>query len=84
MTSYDLITDEINTLLKVNPDWNEIPGGLTKVSSSSLGFSWGISSGKVYYCRLPCTGEWKQVDIPNNAIDISTDDTYVYVLTNTS
>jgi hypothetical protein len=62
--------------------WNSIPGGLDKVSTSSMGFAWGIGAGDVYVCQLPCSGQWKKVD--SGAIDIVTDDNHVYVLTSTS
>jgi hypothetical protein len=82
--AYDSLTDQINNLFSDDSGWKSIPGGLSKVSSSSLGFSWGISSGSVYYCRLPCSGQWDNVIIPESAIDLATDDSYVYVLGNSS
>ena len=84
MSAFDSLTDQINGLLQVDPSWKSIPGGLSKVSTSSLGFSWGISSQKLYYCRLPCSGEWTNVPIPDSALDVVTDDNNVYVLGNTT
>ena len=83
---YDTLTDQLNNLIstEVSADaaWNAIPGGLDKVSSSSLGFAWGIGSGKVWLCQLPCGGNWKAVDLPGTLLDITTDDSKVYVLFN--
>jgi len=84
MSAFDSLTDQINGLLQVDPSWKSIPGGLSKVSTSSLGFSWGISSQKLYYCRLPCSGEWTNVPISDSALDVTTDDNNVYVLGNTT
>jgi hypothetical protein len=84
MSAFDSLTDQINGLLQVDPSWKSIPGGLSKVSTSSLGFSWGISSQNVYYCRLPCSGEWTNVPIPDTVVDIITDDSHVYVLGKTT
>lgn len=80
MSAFDSLTDQINGLLQVDPSWSSIPGGLSKVSTSSLGFSWGISSQKLYYCRLPCSGEWTNVPMTESALDVVTDDNNVYVL----
>jgi len=84
MSAFDSLTDQINGLLQVDPSWKSIPGGLSKVSTSSLGFSWGISSQKLYYCRLPCSGEWTNVPIADSALDVVTDDNHVYVLGNST
>jgi Asp-tRNA(Asn)/Glu-tRNA(Gln) amidotransferase C subunit len=90
--AYDSITDQVNsfvtTQINSQSTWNALPGGLDKVSTSSIGFAWGISSGTVYYCQLPCEGGkwqvWSPTDKGNvsgtNAVDITTDDTNVYVL----
>jgi len=81
----DILTDELNKLIstEITPDqWNAVPGGLDKVSSSSLGFAWGMGSGQVWICQLPCSGNWKSVTIPDstNILDITTDESKVYVL----
>ena len=83
---YDTLTDQLNSLIstEVSADaaWSAVPGGLDKVSTSSLGFAWGIGSGKVWICQLPCSGNWKAVDLPGSLLDITTDDSKVYVLFN--
>ena len=82
--AYDSVTDQINSFIstQINAEstWNAIPGGLDKVSTSSMGFAWGIGKGIVYSCQLPCNGEWKVDQKINGASDIVTDDTHVYVL----
>jgi hypothetical protein len=81
----DALTDQLNNLIstEISADaaWSAIPGGLDKVSSSSLGFAWGIGSNQVWVCQLPCGGNWKSVPIPDmtSVIDIVTDEN-VYVL----
>jgi len=85
----DLITDELNKLIstEITPDqWNAVPGGLDKVSASSLGFAWGIGSGQVWICQLPCEGNWKPATIPESTsiLDIATDESKVYVLYETA
>jgi hypothetical protein len=83
---FDTTTDQLNTLISTEFSseslWNAVPGGLQKVSTSSIGFVWGIGNGIVYACQLPCSGDWKKVDLPASALDITTDDSYVYVLYN--
>ena len=80
--AYDSLTNQINNYVssQTSNDWNPIPGGLSKVVSSSIGFSWGIGLQKLYYCRLPCSGKWDNVPTSEIPIDISADDTHVYVL----
>ena len=82
--AYDSLTDQINNSFSGDSGWKSVPGGLTKVSSSSMGFSWGISSGSLYCCRLPCSGKWDNVVVPEAATDLTTDDSHVYVLGNSS
>jgi hypothetical protein len=86
--AYDSVTDQINsfvsTQINSNSTWNAIPGGLDKVSTSSVGFAWGIGSGTVFSCQLPCEGGNWQRDELGGAIDIVTDDMHVYVLTSNS
>lgn len=82
MDEYESSTNAINSIL-TQPvlDWANIPGSLTKVSSSASGFAWGYSGGSLYRCELPCTGNWKQVEIDcSEILDIDTDDINVYVL----
>ena len=83
--AYDSLTDESNnfitTQLNQKSIWNAIPGSLNKVSTSSLGFAWGIDSSKVYYCQLPCSGQWNNVPINELPLDIATDESNIYILT---
>jgi hypothetical protein len=87
--AYDSITDQVNsfvtTQINANSTWNALPGGLDKVSTSSIGYAWGIGSGQVYYCQLPCEGgnwqKWVVKAQPFTGIaDIVADDTTVYML----
>jgi hypothetical protein len=52
------------------------------VSASAKGFAWGMGSGNIWMCQLPCEGNWKQVASPSQSSlrDIITDDNHVYVL----
>jgi len=83
---YDSLTDQINNTLSSGiskgTSWEAVPGGLDKVSASAMGFAWGMGGGRVWVCQLPCTGNWKQVDVSVTSAlrDIVTDDTHVYVL----
>jgi len=80
----DLLTSQLNNLISTEISqedaWKAVPGGLDKVSSSSQGFAWGLGSGKVWVCRLPCSGSWTSVDLPGTPVDIVTDESKVYVL----
>ena len=82
----DSLTDQLNALvnteLTAKTSWNSVSGGLDKVSASSMGFAWGSGGGKLWICQLPCSGDWKQVNVPglSSITDITTDDTNVYVL----
>jgi len=83
---YDSLTDQVNTAvssgISKGTNWNAVPGGLDKVSASAKGFAWGMGSGNIWMCQLPCEGNWKQVASPSQSSlrDIITDDTHVYVL----
>jgi len=82
---YDSLTDQVNNIVSTSisaTDWNAVPGGMDKVSSSAKGYAWGIGSGHIWLCQLPCTGNWKKIDSPvdSSIRDIVTDDTQVYVL----
>ena len=86
-TEYEDSTNAINSIvtsqLSSVLNWVNIPGAMTKVSASAAGFAWGFNtSNNVYVCRLPCSGNWTQVDIesPGTILDITTDLTNVYVL----
>jgi len=84
--NYDTLTDQVNTAvssgISAGTNWNAVPGGLDKVSASAKGFAWGMGSGNIWLCQLPCEGNWKQVAPPTQSSlrDIITDDTHVYVL----
>jgi hypothetical protein len=79
--SYSSLTDILNSRLinsETEQRWVNIPGGLDKISETSNA-AWGLSSGKLYVCALPCSGQWiEQLDIVK---DFTTDDSLVYVLT---
>lgn len=83
---YDTLTDQVNNTLSSGiskgTSWETVPGGLDKVSASAMGFVWGMGGGRVWVCQLPCTGNWKQVDVPVSSAlhDIVTDDSHIYVL----
>jgi hypothetical protein len=82
MDEYESSTNAINSIL-TQPvlEWANIPGLLTKVSSSPSGFAWGYVSGNLSRCELPCTGNWKRIEIDcQEILDIETDDINVYVL----
>ena len=86
---YQKTTDTINTIVSTQLSsvlsWINVPGGLTKASSSSAGFVWGFNSaGEVYISPLPSTGNWTLVNLKNynvsQVLDIATDETNVYIL----
>lgn len=62
--------------------WTNIPGTLSKLSTSSKGFVWGYNStGQVWTCKEPCVdGKWTRVQFNATPIDIATDSIYVYIL----
>jgi len=80
----DLVTDQLNATISTgvtsNDFWNSVSGGMDKVSASSMGFAWGIGSSKVWICQVPCSGDWKTVEVAGVPLDITTDDIQVYVL----
>jgi len=85
---YDTSTDTINKVLttQLTSSWTNIPGDMIMVAPSTAGYLWGIRSqdNAVMYCQLPCTGNWKAVDLGqfnfSTASDIKADSTNVYVL----
>jgi hypothetical protein len=83
-TSTNAIDSIVSTQLSSVTNWLNIPGGLAKVSSSAAGYLWGYEGNTSYICQLPCTGNWKLVDLsPQNLtsiLDLTTDDTNVYIL----
>lgn len=82
---YTTLTDQINQTVSsgISAEWNSVPGGLDKVSASAKGYAWGLGSGKVWICQLPCTGNWKEVATPEAPKDVIADDNQVYVLLQT-
>ena len=62
--------------------WSNIPGRLTKISTSPKGYVWGYNStGELWTCKEPCTdGKWQNVGFGSKPLDIATDDMYVYIL----
>jgi hypothetical protein len=76
------INEIVTTQLAKVQQWINVPGNLTKVSSSVGGFVWGYNGdSKLFYCQIPCTGNWKEVDIGGNKIfDLATDISNVYIL----
>jgi hypothetical protein len=84
-TSTNAIDSIVTTQLSSVLNWLNVPGTLVKASSSAAGFVWGYNgSNTIYTCQLPCTGNWKQVDLTqyqvSNILDLTTDETNVYIL----
>lgn len=89
-TEYDKLTktidDTLSSQVSSSLTWVNIPGSLVKAVSSPAGYVWGYNSANaVFYCQLPCTGDWQQVDLSSYGAtvikDIAVDYTNVYVLT---
>jgi len=83
-TSTNAIDSIVSTQLSSVANWLNVPGSLVKASSTS-GFVWGFNAGNsVYSCSLPCTGNWKPVDLSsygiNSILDLTTDESNVYIL----
>jgi hypothetical protein len=76
------INEIVTSQLAKVQQWINVPGNLTKVSSSAGGFVWGYNSeSKLFYCAIPCTGNWKEVDIGQRRVfDLATDLSNVYAL----
>lgn len=89
-SEYETTTDTIDSIVSSQLSsvltWTNVPGGLTKVTSSAAGFAWGYSGNKVWSCQLPCSGKWQESDLSSYSIgsvlDIASDPTTVYVLYN--
>lgn len=87
-SAFDQTTENINTTLSTQLSsvltWANIPGSLTKVSSSALGYAWGYSGSDVFICILPCSGNWLPVDLAKFNIstiqDLVCDESTVYIL----
>lgn len=66
--------------------WTNVPGTLSKISSSSAGYVWGLQNtdNPIWYCKEPCaSGSWTGVRPPPGNVgisDIATDSTSVYIL----
>lgn len=82
----DTIDEIVSTQLTSNLSWKNVPGSLTKASSSPGGYVWGFNSTSnlVFACPLPCTGNWTEVDLTKynvgSILDLETDYTNVYIL----
>ena len=76
------INEIVTSQLAKVQQWINVPGNLTKVSSSAGGFVWGYNNeSKLFYCAIPCTGNWKEVDIGQRRVfDLVTDLSNVYAL----
>jgi hypothetical protein len=77
------IESVVTTQLARVQQWMNVPGNLSKVSSSAGGFVWGYNSeNKLFRCPLPCTGNWKEVELNNvsTIFDVATDASNVYLL----
>ena len=84
-TSTNAIDSIVSTQLSSVLNWVNVPGNLVKASSSAAGFVWGYNAGNsLYTCKVPCTGSWTPVDLSENEVsnilDLTTDDTNVYIL----
>ena len=78
---YSILTDRLNNLISSETgktDWKNIPGGLEKVSESSMGAVWGINQGSLYVCLSPCNGNWVLQD--SSVLDFTLDDSLIYIL----
>ena len=81
------IDNIVTTQLAKVQQWINVPGNLSKVSSSAGGFVWGYNSeNKLFRCPMPCTGNWKEVELRgvSTIFDIATDMSNVYLLVDTS
>lgn len=78
------LNDIFTTQLGGSVQWQDVPGELIKVSASSGGYTWGFNSTKCYVCKEPCTGSWTESTPAGRILDITTDDTRVYVLSDTN
>lgn len=88
-SDYSNATNSINSIVSTQLSsalqWNNITGVLTKSSTSSAGYLWGFNSNnQIFYCQLPCTGNWVMLNITqynvSKVLDLTTDNTNVYIL----
>lgn len=85
MDLYTKLTSTINDLftsqLSGSISWKEVPGQLVRVSSSPAGYTWGLNAANsMYICKEPCTGAWTSTTPPGKILDITTDSSRVYAL----
>jgi hypothetical protein len=77
------INDVFTTQLGGSVAWQEVPGQLSKVSSSPGGYTWGLNAQNyIFVCKEPCTGAWSQSAQPGTGkvLDITTDSSRVFAL----
>jgi len=85
MDLYTKLTSTINDVFSSQMgslQWTTVPGELIKVSSSPAGYTWGLNgNNRTFVCKEPCTGGWSEITpTKNRIVDITTDNTKVYVL----
>jgi hypothetical protein len=81
----NIVSTQLSSVMK----WMSVAGNMVKVSESGSGFVWGFNSAnQLYVCQVPCTGNWKEVDLKSQGVtaifDLTTDLTNVYVLVRNS
>jgi hypothetical protein len=81
----NIVSTQLSSVMK----WMNVAGNMVKVSESSSGFVWGFNSAnQLYVCQVPCTGNWKEVDLKEYGVtaifDITTDLSNVYLLVRNS
>lgn len=79
------ISEIVSTQLASSLQWSNVPGALVKASASAAGYVWGYNSkNQIYFCQLPCTGNWQLVNTApwnvSSILDITTDGSNVYIL----
>lgn len=88
-SEYSNATNSINSIVSTQLSsalqWNNITGVLVKSSTSSAGYLWGFNSNSgLFYCQLPCTGNWTEVNMSQYNLstiqDLTTDSSNVYIL----
>ena len=81
----NIVSTQLSSVMK----WMNVAGNMVKVSESGSGFVWGFNSAnQLYVCQVPCTGNWKEVDLKEYGVtaifDLTTDLMNVYVLVRNS
>ena len=93
-SQYGTLTQNVVSFLNTNVgsfgDWQNVPGTLSLVQTSTGGYVWGIGwQGIPYFCKNPCTGQWtpKPVatdgsgnNIPVTPLSLQVDAANVYYL----